>query len=529
MSRKIPENKQDARKFIISVNPATMEELGRVNLMGPDDVEKAINSAVESFPNWSQKSIEERGKYLIRARDYMLDHIDEIASLISREQGKPRVEAVNAEILLVSDLITYYTGRAKEILAEKAIPMHLFKFIKESKIVYQPLGVVTIISPWNYPFSIPMSGIMFALLAGNTVLFKPSSEVPLIGEKINEIITAGGALPRGVFNIVMATGASVGTKLYEPPVKKVVFTGSTEIGRLINCACAKNFIPAVMELGGKDPMIVLEDADIETAANGAVWGAFTNCGQVCASVERCYVHRSVYDRFVDKVAEKVRQLRVGQDLDFSVEMGPMINEEQLKIVEDQVLDALKKGAKVLAGGKRGNEKGYFHEPTVLIDVDHSMKVMKEETFGPLLPIMPFDTDDEAVNLANDTVYGLTASVWGKCRKRCERIAKRIQAGTVSVNDHGMSYGLCETPWQGMKESGLGRSHSDAGFLEFVYPQHIHFDNSPSFAKKRMWWFPYSQEAFDVLKMAAGAFARKSELPSFIANLLFKGKYRKAIF
>ncbi len=517
---------------LVSINPATLERLGEVRLASAEDVRRAVAEADAAFPAWAALGVEGRAKYLLRARDYILEHVDDICDLISKENGKPRLEALSAEVFLITDLITYYCKRAKEVLAERTIPLHnpLIRSIKSSKIVYEPLGVVSVVSPWNYPFSIPMSGIVFALLAGNTVVFKPASDTALIGLKIDEVLRKGGGLPEGVFHTLIASGRAMGTALFEPPVRKVVFTGSTEVGKKIQEVAARHLVPTVMELGGKDPMIVCEDADLDLATSGAVWGAFMNCGQVCASVERAYVHRSLFDRFVSLCVEKTQRLRIGQDVNHDVDIGPMANEEQLATVEAHVQDALAKGARVLCGGRRPpGLRGYFYEPTVLVDVNHSMRVMTEETFGPVLPIMPFDTEEEAVRLANDSIFGLTASVWTRDRERGEALARRIQAGTVTVNDHAYTYGICETPWQGMKESGIGRSHSDEGLLEMVFPKHINLDHSFGFMKRRMWWFPYSREAYEVQKMAVRAFVSLRNVPRFLASVATRGDYRRTLY
>lgn len=521
------------RNLLISIDPATLEPLGEVPLATPDDVRAAVARAEAAFPAWSALSIPERAAYLLRARDYLLERMDEVCALISAENGKPRTEALTAEVYVAADLVTLYAKRAPKVLADRPIPLAnpLLKTVKESRIAYEPLGVVSVVSPWNYPFAIPMSGILMALLAGNTVVFKPASDVALIGRKIDEILNVGGGLPSGVLNTVIATGASMGETLFAPPIRKVVFTGSTEVGRKIQAIAAKHFIPTVQELGGKDPMIVCRDADLDLAAQGAVWGAFTNCGQVCASVERVYVDRAVYEPFVEKVAAIASRLRVGRDTgNHDVDVGPMANQEQLDTVIDHVADAVAKGARVLVGGKRPEGlPGYFHQPTVLVDCDHTMKAVVEETFGPLLPILPFSTEDEAVRLANDSIYGLTASVWTKDRARGLALARRVQAGSVLVNDATFSYALVDTPWQGMKESGMGRSHSDEGLLEFVYPKHINVDRSPSFMRRRMWWFPYSKAGYDLQKLAVRAFVNARHLPKLLAAVAGNKAYRKTLY
>jgi succinate-semialdehyde dehydrogenase/glutarate-semialdehyde dehydrogenase len=515
------------------MNPATLEVLGEVPLASADEVRAAVAKAEKAFPAWSALSVQERAGYLLKARDYLLEHLDEVCDLISNENGKPRAEALTAEVYVVADLITQYAKRAPKLLADKPIPLSnpMLRALKESRLVHEPLGVISVVSPWNYPFAIPSSGIIFALLAGNTVVFKPASDVALIGLKIDEILRKGGGLPEGVLNTVIASGGSMGTTLFEPPIRKIIFTGSTGVGRKIQEIAARHFIPTIMELGGKDPMIVCLDADLELASSGAVWGAFTNCGQVCASVERIYVHRSIHDRFVDLVVAKTKALRVGPDTGaHDVDVGPMANEEQLEVVEEHVKDALQKGARILAGGRRPEGlSGFFYMPTVMVDADHTMQAVMDETFGPTLPIMAYDTEDEAVRLANDSPFGLTASVWTADRARGESIAQRLKAGSVMVNDATYSYALCETPWQGMKESGIGCSHSDAGLLEMVYPKHINVDRSPSFMKRRMWWFPYSPASYEMQKQAVNAFIKARELPGLVASIIMRKDYRRTLW
>lgn len=501
----------DGKQHLVAVNPATLEEIGTVLLMGPDEIKAQVDRADAAFPAWKALSLRERIRHLLMARDYMVDHVDEVAETISSEMGKPRVEALTADILTIADLITHYSKRAPKVLEDQKIPMHLFKMVRRSYIRYEPLGVVSVIAPWNFPFAIPMSGIVFALLTGNTVVFKPASDAVFIGKRIEEILNGGGRLPKGVFNLVTASGSSMGNLLYEPPVKKVVFTGSTETGKWIMQEAGKHLIPTVLELGGKDPMVVLEDADVEKTARAATWGAFTNAGQVCASVERCYVHEAIHDEFLEQVRQNVEALRVGQDTDHQVEMGPVVNEEQLRIAEEHIRDAVEKGATVVTGGKRmEGRKGYFFEPTVLKDVNHDMACIREETFGPTLPVMRFRDEAEAIQLANDSQYGLTASVWSRDRGRAERVARHVESGTVAVNDHATSYGIVETPWQGMKDSGVGRSHSDEGLKEFVFPKHITIDRTPLSAQP--WWYPYSPEKYEAFKAGIrGLFGSGSKL------------------
>ncbi len=508
---------ENGKSFIIDINPATLEVIDKVPLDDEDTIQKKVERVQRAFYNWSSLDFEDRAEIISRAGQIILNELDEIARLITREQGKPMIEAVTADIMVAVDIISFYSKRGKELMKEYEIPLHLFKFVKKSKIVPRPLGVVAVISPWNYPFAIPMSGIVFALLAGNTVVFKPASETPLIGLKIKDIFDKAG-LPSGVLETVVTRGALAEKYLCVPPIRKVVFTGSTEIGKRILKKCAENVIPAVVELGGKDPMVVLDDADFESAVDAAVWGAFTNAGQVCASVERLYVHKKIAKEFIDAVVERAKGIRLGNGEDPNTDMGPLISESQLKTVSDHVLEAVQNGARVLAGGTRREDlKGYFYEPTVLVDVNHSMTCMREETFGPTLPIMVFENEDEAIRLANDTKFGLTASVWSRDLKRAERIAKKIEAGTVMINDHATSYGITDTPWQGMKESGLGRSHSDEGFKEFLFPHHINIEQIP--LRKKPWAYPYSKEKYDLFAVAQQLIFKKGLLPK--ASALYK--------
>ncbi|MGB9735724.1 MAG: aldehyde dehydrogenase family protein [bacterium] len=524
---------KEGKRYFVSINPATLDPIGELRIMEPEEISQKVDMAEKAFGTWSSLSIEERGNYLNVLKDQILKHFDDIADIISKEMGKPRIEAAIAEIMVVVNLIDYFVKKAPRLLADEVIPLYIAKVIKSSKINYRPYGPVVIISPWNYPFAIPMGSIVMALLAGNTVLFKPASDAILIGKKIEELINTIN-LPEGVFNFISAPGSAIGKSLIGPKIRKIVFTGSVQIGKQVMETASKYLIPVVLELGGKDPMIVCRDANIELAANGAVWGAFTNAGQVCASVERVYVMKEIADEFINKVVNKTKALRVGQDTDFNVDMGPMVNEGQLHIVEEHVEDARKKGATILTGGERIKElKGFFFPPTVLTNVNHTMKCMTEETFGPLLPIMVVNSEKEAIELANDTVYGLTASVWTKDRERGEEIAKQINAGTVTINEHAYTYGLPETPWGGIKDSGMGRTHSKIGLMEMVVPYHINIDHLPDSMNNRPWCYPYSNEKYEWFKNLISLFGTgvgsKIKNLAYSTKLLLNSETRRKIF
>jgi acyl-CoA reductase-like NAD-dependent aldehyde dehydrogenase len=476
---------------VISYDPATGEEIGRAPLSSPQEVQNAVTRARAAQPSWASLSFRERARIILKARGLMLNERDEIAKLVSRETGKPVAEAMSMEIVPTLDAMHYFAHASEDLLRPQKIDIGQYGMMgRSSRIIFKPLGVIGIISPWNFPLATPADEVVMALMAGNAVVLKPSELTPLIALKIGELFSRAG-LPAGLLEIMTGDG-STGAALIDARVDKIMFTGSVATGKRVAEAAAKYLIPVVLELGGKDPMIVLEDADLENAARGAVWGAFANAGQACASVERCYVHESIAPRFIERVVEQTQRLKQGLGTEKDIDVAAMTNERQLQIVEDHVNDALERGARVLTGGNRLSREGFFYEPTVLINVDHNMQIMRDETFGPVLPVMTFKTDDQALKLANDSVYGLTASVWTKNISRGRRLAERIEAGTVMVNEAVYTHGIAQTPWGGVKESGYGRTHGRMGLLELVTPQHIHV-NRISFLPD-LWWFRYNQNA-----------------------------------
>jgi succinate-semialdehyde dehydrogenase/glutarate-semialdehyde dehydrogenase len=412
----------------------------------------------------------------------------EICEAITRETGKPITEALTTEVLVVLDSARFLIENAYRLLRDESVPHgNIVTKLKSGRLLHEPYGVVGIISPWNYPFAIPATETLAALVAGNAVVLKPSEFTSLTALELESLLRNAGLL-EDVFQVVVGGGATGGA-LVHSQIDKLVFTGSVATGKRIAGAAAERLLPAVLELGGKDPMLVLDDADVDVASSAAVWGAFMNAGQTCLSVERCYVHRSLYDSFLKACVEKTRALHVGSGLDPETDLGPMIHERQLRIVESHVEDAGARGARVLAGGSRLQQLGAnFYAPTVLADVTHEMRIMREETFGPVLPVMAFDTDEQALSLANDSEYGLAASIWTRNQQRGERLARHIQAGAVMVNDVVSCYGISEAPHGGVKSSGLGRAHGRFGLEEMVRLKYVDTDRMPGM--KKVWWYGY---------------------------------------
>jgi len=493
---------------IESIDPATGEVIARFEATPVSEVPRVVERARCVQTEWAKHSVRARCAQLRRLRDVLYQRRQEIAALITRETGKPRIEALFADVLVSADAADYYATRAARMLWPERVPHHnLAVKAKTGWLCYEPYGVIGIISPWNYPLAIPLGEMIPAVAAGNAVVLKPSELVPSCGALIEELFRQAG-FPPGLIQVLQG-GGEVGAVLVEAGPEKVIFTGSVATGKRVAEACARRLIPSVLELGGKDAMIVLADADLEVASSAAVWGSFTNCGQACLSIERIYVERGVAEKFAQRCVEKTRRLKLGPGSDPDTEVGPMIRVSQVERVEEQLREAVARGARILAGGRRRPDLGpcYF-EPTVVADVDHSMRLMQEETFGPVLALRAVESIEEAVALANDSPFGLAASIWTSDGRRSRELAGQLKAGAVMVNDVASYFGICEAPHGGRGVSGWGRTHSRLGLLELVQVKYVDVDRLPH--RPKSWWFGYDQE----LGVAADRFLEFLFAPSW---------------
>ncbi len=468
-------------------NPATGEVIAHVADLSAERVAELARRGRAAQPGWEAIAFDGRVRAMRRMQKWLMANADRVVATIVSETGKTYEDAYLAEINYAGGAIDFWAKNAGKFLADETIrPTTLAVRGKRLVIRYEPLGLVGVIGPWNYPLTNSFGDCLPALLAGNSVILKPSENTPLTSLLLAEGLSHSG-VPEGVFQVATGRGAT-GAALVDE-VDMIMFTGSTETGKKVMARAAQTLTPVSLELGGKDPMIVLSDADLERAANLAVYYSMFNGGQTCVSIERVYVEEPVYDEFVRKVVDKVGALRQGQSTGpATAEIGAMTLARQLEVVDEHVRDALAKGARALTGGRRRPGKGLFYEPTVLVDVDHTMKAMTEETFGPTLPIMKVADAEEALALANDTPYGLGGAVLSGDRERGEQLARRLQAGAVCVNDALLNYIAVELPMGGWKASGFGIRHGAAGIRKYCKQQSLFI--SRVHLRRDPYMFPY---------------------------------------
>lgn len=477
-----------ASGFIEKRSPVTGERLGDFPITSREGVIAAVARARSAHASWRETSLANRLALLSRIKEVVRTHGEEYARRISEDTGKPLVDSLLTELMTVPLFFDYYEKNAAKILARKKVPGSILFPGKSSYVEHFPVGVVAIIAPWNFPFQLSMVPVVSALIAGNTVVLKPSEVTPITGEIIAEIFRKIG-LPNGVLEVVQGDGTT-GAALSEAEVDKIFFTGSVATGRKVMQAAAKRPIPVELELGGKDAMIVCADANLERAARAAIWGGLVNCGQMCTSVERILVEDAVHDRFVDLLRREIAKVKVGGP-DEHADMGPMTFGKQIETVERHVKDAIAKGAKVLFGGSRIDRPGQFFEPTLLTEVRPDMAIYAEETFGPVLPVVRVRDVGEAVRMANQHEYGLLASVWTKDTRKGMEIASRLECGQVTINDVVVSVGHPALPFGGVKSSGFGRYHGPEGLLTFAHQKAVMVDRG--LFKTEPLWFPYADK------------------------------------
>jgi acyl-CoA reductase-like NAD-dependent aldehyde dehydrogenase len=482
-----------------SINPATGEVLACVATTPLSQIASLDARARTAQTKWAATPINERCALLVKLREQILASRNSLADAVVLESGKPRVEALFADVFVSLDTAAYYAKQAPALLRDERVPHHsLAAKTKSGKIVHEPLGVIAIISSWNYPLAIPLGQIIPAVTAGNAVICKTSDLTPQCGTLIQKLFDEA-KFPEGLVTIVQGA-ADVAQALIAGRPDKVFFTGSVATGKRVAEACAKELIPSVLELGGKDAMLVLADAHLEIAASAAVWGGFTNCGQVCLSVERLFVEASVAEKFLELCVQQTLKLRIGPGNDPATDVGPLIRPQQVQRMQALIDDAVDLGAKILCGGKPRADLGpNFFEPTVISGVTQAMKLFQEETFGPILATQIVQNEEEAVARCNDSDFALSASVFTGNFARGQAIARRLKAGAVMINDALSYFGISEAPHGGCKHSGWGRTHGKAGLSEMVQPKYIAIDHLPN--REKPWWFRYGGR----LEKSANAF------------------------
>ncbi|MFA6242962.1 MAG: aldehyde dehydrogenase family protein [Candidatus Hydrogenedentales bacterium] len=473
-------------------NPRNGEVLYTLREYSDEEVAGIYGNARAAFETLRKMSVRQRLDELLKLRDYVIANKERIVARICEETGKSRTDAMLLEIYALLDLIDFYNKTAEKSLADQTVLTPIYMLGKKSKIYFEPMGPVLIISPWNYPFLLSFHPIICALVAGNPVILKPSSYTPLKG--VYEDIVDKSGFVKNAIQVVYGSRVT-GNKLIEAKPRKICFTGSVAAGKKVMAQASNHLIPVELELGGKDPMIVFDDVDINRTANGALWGGFVNAGQTCTSIERIFVQEGIYDRFVAALKDKASRLRTskaaGTEADKGdIDVGIMTAPFQVDTVEQQIAEAREKGATIALGGTRD---GHLIPPTIITNVDNSMTVHVEETFGPILTVAKFKTEEEAIRLANDSPYGLSASVWSADLDRADRVARALDTGNVSINNALATQGNGALPFGGVKDSGFGRYKGQLGLYSFCNIKSILVDKQSS--KSEPHWYPYTQAKY----------------------------------
>jgi acyl-CoA reductase-like NAD-dependent aldehyde dehydrogenase len=484
------------RRELVSTDPATLEPVGRVAITPPEELSEAVAEARMTQLSFAREPLEDRSRLLERVAHVLVDEADAIAATIVSETGKPLPEALAHELVVGADTCRWLAANLGRTLADERLPFRqLVLRHKRGWVRYRPHGVVGIVTPWNFPLALPLRQAAAAVAAGNAAVVKPSELTPLTGAWVEELFRRAGA-PAGLVRVVQGTGESLGEALVrQRGIHAILFTGSTEVGRAVARAAAERLCPTVLELGGKDAMLVLDDADLDRAVEGALWGTFTNCGQACAGVERIAVPPGLHDEFLHRLVDRARALRIGHGSDPGVELGPLISEEQRGRFEGLVADAVEHGATVAAGGGRPeiDLPGWFHEPTILLGEPRHARLRSEELFGPAAVVVQLDTEDEMVRWANDSPFALGASVWSRDARRARAVASRLETGSVWINDHAYSFGAAQAPWGSRSGSGVGRTGSRHGLYAL---SDVTFVDSDTGRLTPGWWFPYPGDVVD---------------------------------
>ncbi len=491
------EAKVTGRRVLSLKSPVDLSSLGQLVCASSGDVSEAVAIARKAQGPWAALSFAERAEYMHRMLDVVLERQDKIMEVVIKETGKAPMDALNMEVFAACDALSFYAKRAGKILKTRTQRVHgVMGLMKQLKTVYKPLGVVGIITPWNGPFILSINPTIQALMAGNAVILKGSEITPNSTKLVGDLFKEAG-LPDGVLQVLMGDG-EVGAALCKAGVDKISFTGSVATGKKVAVACAEQLIPCTLELGGKDAMIVCDDADLDRAAAGALIGSCMNTGHYCCGTERIYVHEAVYDTFLSKVLERAKAMKQGPQHGPEEDVGSVFWDRQMDIIERHVNTAVAAGAKVHVGGKRNPQlEGLYYEPTVMTDVTHNMEIMRDETFGPIACIMKVRDEEEAIKLANDSPYGLNGTVWTKNKKKGFEIAERIHTGSVCVNDMAVTYGIAEAAFGGRKDSGLGQVNGEAGLKGYCHAMPIVIDRFGG--KELPAAYPYSQAKIDQSK------------------------------